>query len=109
MLTMTIEYAQEKFRAGIETLAEGRGDVRDRLHDAWASQIIRIHTRDDLPAEVRPRFEELLGRLTRDRSRPDGALKATIDAMSEEDVLGAIGETLSLAWEIEDWMPQRRG
>lgn len=50
-------YAKEKFGTAIYSLATGRGDIRERLFDAY----LKFHTlnEDDFPADLKSEWESL--------------------------------------------------
>lgn len=83
---MSISYGWEKFRAALEGMAANPGSLQQRIGDAYVYSLIRIRSDEDLPVELRPSFEELKARLTRENAVGDeGDVAATVAKMSDAE------------------------
>jgi len=97
------DYASEKFGAGVLTLAEAPGRIKERLLDAYLSQVMRAHPPDaGLSAEITKRINDLDARMTRvSEPAPNGTIAATVDAMTEEEASELAREIVELSWAID--------
>lgn len=74
-------YVLNKIQDAIRHLTIGKGDVRQRLYEAFISDLHAVHIRD-LPKELKPLWKDIRHRLTRMSARhEEGNLRATLDRM----------------------------
>jgi hypothetical protein len=100
---MTLEYADEKLRTGVSSLADGAGRIRERLVNAWLSSIDRVKPDEDLPeGEMREEYIAL-SELMAAQSGPDGrgGYQASVDAMSEDEAVDVARRIVALAFSVE--------
>ena len=81
---MSLAYTWERLFAGILTLAGGPAGIRERLADAYMSQIIRLRPQD-LPEQLRDDFRLLQEELTSVEPRAnEGSIQASVNSMTHE-------------------------
>ncbi|MBJ9886425.1 MULTISPECIES: hypothetical protein [Citrobacter] len=83
---MSLSYAWEKFHIAVLTLA-GTGSTKERLSNAYIFSIGHIKTSEDIPADLREKFENLCDTLTSvDPTGQEGKVQATIAQMDELEI-----------------------
>jgi hypothetical protein len=99
---MAANYAREKFTAGLHILAEGQGDRRQRLVDAYVEQVGHAEPDKQLPPAMAKHIEALHVRMTSVAQKgEEGSVAATVAAMSDEEVGAAVEEILSIALKLQ--------
>jgi hypothetical protein len=89
-------YGWEKYYQATDTLARGRGNLRDRLRDAVIYYIIHVHA-ENLPRELWERHEILMEKLTRVAAQGDeGTITATVNALDEDEAAELASEIVSI-------------
>ena len=107
---MSLSYAWEKFHTAVLTLA-GSGTTKERLTNAYVFSLGHIKTSEDIPSDLRERFENLCDTLTRNTpTGQEGKVVATVSQMDEieilkvtEDIIGFY-DTLCRRLALEDGM-----
>jgi hypothetical protein len=95
---LAADYAREKFTAGLFILAEGQGGLRQRLVDAYVDQVHHTRPEKQLPPAVSQRIEALRRRMTSVAQKgEEGSIAATVAAMTDDDVVGAVHEIVAIA------------
>jgi hypothetical protein len=93
---MGISYGKEKFYSAMYTCMTDQHSFRERLLGAWTSGLYRL-TDDDLPPDLRTRFEELKKAMVFEPAKGDeGRWQASIDRMTEGEIRQWLLEILSL-------------
>ncbi len=78
------EFARQQFRKALFVLV-GPGDIKERLERACLTSLLLLEE-DDLPKSIRERFLDLGDALTHeDPKGGEGVLRATLDAMPDEE------------------------
>lgn len=91
-------YASEKFSVGVAILAEGREGIKERLLEAYRSQVTHGRPPDDVSTETAERIRALDKKMTREPDRTGhGTIAATVDAMSEDEAVACAHEIVELA------------
>ncbi len=105
----TTSYAAEKFGAGVLCLAVGADGVRERLVDAFRSQIGNAFPPGpDVPPDIAQQMRDLHARVT---SKPDdvvGSYEATISAMTEDEGVEVATEVYRIMAELKAELENRR-
>ena len=84
-----------QFFAAARALAVHRGDLQERLADAYADHLLTV-TIHDLPAELQPTFRELEERLNLDVEGDDDPFEAAARALSDDQARELIDSILLL-------------
>ena len=109
---MSLAYAHEKFSNAIRALALGRGEIKERLTDAFVSHLGYIREERDIPEDLREEFTQLKQRVTREHptaaSLGEGWLQATINTMTQEEAVEIATEIWTLAYRIEGMLEDER-
>ncbi|HWX97213.1 MAG TPA: hypothetical protein VNZ01_10225 [Solirubrobacteraceae bacterium] len=72
-------YKREKMMAGVELLATGRGELRERLEGLYPTTLMRLKPDDFEDSDQRALFEGVHSAITRE----PGSVAASIAAMDE--------------------------
>jgi hypothetical protein len=76
-------------------LAAGRGDIKDRLHNATVA--LALLQREDFPRELQDAFSQLVAQMTRlDRADDEGALSPTLRVIDDNETVELAGKILDL-------------
>lgn len=91
------DYAWEKLRVAIETLAGGQRDLRERIYDAYISALMKL-TPEDFPKGLGREFAYLLDRLTREEpvKQDEGKVMATLNSMNEVELSSIVEKIVSI-------------
>lgn len=82
---MSLDHALRKLAYAINTLANGKGRIKERLGDATARDLVKIHP-GDLPEKARPYFDSAMHSLSTIRGRTGtSTFEASLEAMSEAE------------------------
>jgi hypothetical protein len=101
-----LNYAWEKFFTGLDSLATGEGSLRERLKNAYTSQVNRAE--DWSGSSIDPELGEMVKRFHARMRTVDnpgdgrGIYSASIDAMSDEEVSTAAQELFSIALRLHE-------
>jgi len=90
---MGLEEALRKLAYAINTLANGKGRIKDRLGDATARDLVRIRP-TDLPQNARPYFDSAMTALTTLRGKRT-TVQASLEAMSEDEAQSVANNIVS--------------
>jgi len=98
---MAIEYAWEKLYTAVHSLVVSPGSLPERLEGAYLS-IHRLEANNDFPPALQDRFSKLKDRFTqkKDPTGVEGALRNTLQNMTNEEVSQMAEEVLSLFWAV---------
>lgn len=101
-------YALEKLRVAAYFLAIGEGDVRSRLKEAYR-HMTAVFPRD-IPASLRPEFEEIVRSLTKHpkRHEQDSALDHTLSRMRNRTGSKIAQRILNLKSDLEGHLEDLR-
>jgi hypothetical protein len=105
-------YAHEKFATAVRILALNRGELRDRVLDAYRSSAASAWPPqeglgDPVPDDVLQQIATLHERMTVIEG-PEGSIAASIAAMSNDEVRQAAEEILAIFHELDwEWHEQR--
>jgi hypothetical protein len=93
--------AHENFSNAIHSLVIGRGNINERLVDAF-HHLIGINDESDVPEGLRDEFHQLMERMTSETSalEGEGTIQATARAMSTEDAVEVAEQVWALAYQI---------
>ena len=108
---MNLNYALEKYGSGTGILARHPGRIRERLIEAFERQILSAGGPDshgDVPDRIEQMIREQIERVSSDRSEPTGALRRTVEAMSEEEAVHEAERVLHILAELEMVRENRR-
>jgi hypothetical protein len=99
---MSLDYACEKYWAGVGTLAEGQGRIKERLLDAFRSQVSRAteSVLDGVEAETVQRIAKLNRQMEGAEDRGQGTLAARIEDMSEDEAKEITTEIVSILYAL---------
>ena len=104
----TIDYACEKLWEAVHDLALGRGRVKDRLDSAAQYVAMAAGAKHDF-ADFRAEYDAVWARLTAVDARGDeGAVRAKLAQMSEDDACEIASQILTLAYKAKEAMEQER-
>ncbi len=104
----TIDYASEKLWQAVHELALGRGGIKDRLQAAAKYVAMAAGAKHDF-ADFRAEYEGVWARLTAVAAQKDeGAVRATLAQMSEEDACDIANQILALAYKADQAVDQER-
>jgi len=96
-----LDYAWEKFHLGLDSMATGEGNLRERPKNAYTSQVNRAADWSGarLDTELGEKVKRFHARMRRVDTPPEGqgVYSASIDAMSDEEVRAAAEELFSIA------------
>ncbi len=97
-----LSYANEKLHNALHSLVGG-GSVQDRLFGAFMS-FHPLQDRDFKDPEMLTRWQEIYSRLTviKDGDPAEGAVKNTLNRMSDEDAENLAGDILELAYMVKE-------
>src|SRR5262245_28687964 len=84
-----------QFFAAARALASHRGDLQERLADAYADHLLTV-TMQDLPPELQPSFRELEERLNREVEGDDDPFQAAARSLSDNEARQLIDSILLL-------------
>lgn len=101
-------YANEKLGTACHIMATSRGDLRERVYQAWIRQGMRARPMGPgqagvpMSEELAKRISDFSNRMSREpASRDEGTIRATIDAMTDEEVADVAEEIWSLWYEVK--------
>src|SRR5262245_64046584 len=98
---MTIEYAHEKLRQAMRSLATGSGGLHERLREAGLI-LIRLKPDDFPDKDLRRIFTGLLDDLTyAEPQRGEARISATLRVTSDEDARAIAGRIIDLYHKID--------
>jgi hypothetical protein len=83
---MSLSYTWEKFHVAVSSLASGTGSIQERLCNAYtySLMLLEVHKPDDLPAEMRDDFEQIVRELTAvEPVGSEGSVQASTNAMTD--------------------------
>jgi hypothetical protein len=89
----------EKCMIAAETLATLEMPLRERLEYAYMPAMVSLDApgiREQMPAEARDALRELAARISRVLGGPEGSVRATLTAATDEEV----HEIAGLAWKV---------
>jgi hypothetical protein len=93
---MSLSYAWEKFHTAVLTLT-GDGSARERLYNAYIFSIGHIKTSEDIPEDLREKFENLRAKLTSiDPVGQEGKVQATVSSMNDFEISRITEEIVSI-------------
>jgi hypothetical protein len=96
-------YLHEKFHTGLTILAEGHDRIKERLYNAYISQLNRGEAREnDLPDDLRVKIDAFHARMTanNDPTGEFGDIRATVDAMTEDEAVDMAREVVQIEYEL---------
>jgi hypothetical protein len=102
--SMSLEHALRKLAYAINTLANGKGKIKDRLGDATARDLVRVRSAD-LPENARPYFDGAMQALSTIRGRR-ATIQESIQAMSEEEAQAVANNIVSAYLEARHHRPE---
>lgn len=91
--------AHQKFVGAVYRLATGRGEIKERLAEAFISHLIAIRDESDLPVSVRDEFREVMARMRQVRSiiGEEGTIHASLRAMSTDEAVWVAERVMMMA------------
>jgi hypothetical protein len=92
---MSLDHALRKLAYAINTLANGKGGIKERLGEATGRDLVRVRP-DDLPEKARPYFDAAMQSLSTIRGRR-ATLQDSLRAMSEEEAQATANNIVN-AW-----------
>jgi hypothetical protein len=102
---MTLDQALQKLALAINTLANGKGRIKDRLGDATARDLVKIRS-TELPETARPYFDNAMHALSTIRGRR-ATLSASLEAMTEDQAQAVANNIVSAYFEARHHRPER--
>jgi len=102
---MSLEHALRKLAYAINTLANGKGRIKDRLGDATARDLVRVRS-GDLPEGARPYFDSAMHSLSTIRGKR-ATLSASLEAMSEDQAQSVANDIVSAYMEARHHRPEK--
>jgi len=102
---MSLEHALRKLAYAINTLANGKGRIKDRLGDATARDLVRVRSAD-LPEGARPYFDSAMHSLSTIRGKR-ATLAASLEAMSEDQAQSVANDIVSAYMEARHHRPEK--
>lgn len=104
---MTVEYADEKFGAAVETMATGIGTIQDRLLSAYMTfHPVSVENGDFPTDELKKEYHEIYEALTRVKDDPiKGHVPSTTEKMTDDEAADVARKIYSLhlhlMWEVQ--------
>jgi hypothetical protein len=102
---MTLEEALRKLAYAINTLANGRGGIKERLGDATARDLLKVRS-EELPETARPYFDAAMHSLSTIRGKR-ASLRETLSAMSEEEAQSVANDIVAAYMEARHHHPEK--
>ncbi|MEO1948811.1 hypothetical protein [Thioclava sp.] len=93
-------YVVEKLYVTFDALARPDAPPRDRLENAYISSLMRLKA-DDFPDDFKARFEEIVAALSAVENPASGSVKASIEAMSDDEVAKMIDRICGLIFALK--------
>lgn len=92
---MPLDYSLGKLASAVNTLANGKGRIRDRLQDAAAEELVEVRP-VDLPDDARKVFDDAMRALTSIRGNGGkSSIAASLGAMTEDEAQAVANNILS--------------
>ena len=106
MITPQMSYSLKKLSTAVRSLAIGRGPIKERLLNAARSSF-GVLREENFPPEFLEEWNKISKQLTSEHG-PDGAFAASIEAMTEDDVVELADRIVSLHYAIRSYFDEER-